>query len=163
MNQDQPKTPKKFGMKRSHLIFLAFFAIGLIAAKLWQYHWPDATIELKGQQLHVQVAQNRYQLRKGLSNRKSLGKYDGMIFLFSREDKHGFVMRGMQFPLDIIWFDNGTVVDIAPNLPPEAGRTESQLTHYYPRKPANIVLEVPAGWAKEHSLAIGDTLTVIDE
>ena len=62
--------------------------------------------------------------------------------------------------MDIIWLDRGVVVDMAPNVQTEVGRSEAQLTRYYPRAAANMVLEVPAGWLAEHSLKIGDKLSL---
>jgi uncharacterized membrane protein (UPF0127 family) len=85
-----------------------------------------------------------------------------MVFLFPETKTHGFVMRDMHFPIDIIWLDHGVVVDIAPSVPVEPGAIESDLRVYYPRKPANIVLELNAGWADAHKLRIGDRMAVID-
>ncbi len=149
--------------KKSQLVFFLIFLFALGSAKLWQYHWSDALITVGGDPLHVLVAKNRYQHKKGLGGRETLGKYDGMIFLFSFPKKYGFVMRGMEFPIDIIWIFNGEVVDFAQNVQLEPGASEEALKRYYPRKEANLVLEVPSGWSTAHGLEIGDRLEVIDE
>ena len=83
-----------------------------------------------------------------------------MLFLFDGSSRQAMLMRDTLFPLDIIWLDRGIVVDMAPNVQTEIGRSEKQLTRYYPRAPANMVLEVPAGWLAEHSLKIGDKLSL---
>lgn len=154
---------KKPQSKKSQLIFFLIFLFALGAAKLWQYHLSDALITVDGDPLYVLVAKNRYQHKKGLGGRESLGKYDGMIFLFSIPKKYGFVMRDMEFPIDIIWFFNGEVIDFVQNVQLEPGASEESLKRYYPRKEANLVLEVPSGWSREHGLKIGDRIDVIEE
>lgn len=149
--------------KRSQLIFLAIFLLAVAGAKLWQYHWSEAVVELRGETLEVLIAKNRYQQRRGLGRRDELSPYDGMIFLFPFSKQRGFVMREMRFPIDIIWLNHGLVVDFAPKVPIQPNTPEDQLTVYYPRKSANMVLEVPAGWALEYDLKIGDRLSVIEE
>jgi uncharacterized membrane protein (UPF0127 family) len=76
-----------------------------------------------------------------------------MLFLYPFFEKHVFVMRDMKFSIDIIWFNAGEVVDIAPSVP-----VQPQDRQYTPRASANAVLELPAGWAEAHKLQIGDHL-----
>lgn len=140
-------------------VFAVIFILAAIFLQFWKYHWSTAEISLKGQNLNVLVAKTIYQHTKGLGGRSTLAPYDGMLFLFQFSRKEGFVMRDMKFPIDIVWFDNGVVVDIAPNLPLD-NAPEEQLHRYYPRAKANVVLELPAGWALAHGLKIGDTLQV---
>lgn len=153
--KDRKPTPK------SCLIFVGIFIIATIGVELWQLHWPKATIRLRNTDLYVLVANTPDHWYRGLGGRTNLAPYDGMIFLFPVSKPQGFVMRDMIFPLDIVWLDRGAVVDIAPRVPIEPGATEDELRVYTPRKPANIVLELPAGWAEAHSLKIGDRMTVV--
>ncbi len=117
------------------------------------FYWPKTAVRLKDQDLQVLVASTPSHRYKGLSKRKDLGEYDGMLFVFSVPDKYGFVMRDMNFSLDIIWLNRGVVVDIAKNLSPL-----NQDFIYYPRAKANLVLELPAGWVDKNNLKIGDEL-----
>ncbi|MFZ2190260.1 MAG: DUF192 domain-containing protein [Candidatus Magasanikiibacteriota bacterium] len=143
-------------------ILVAFIVFG-IGLKIYQRHFSSTKLELKGQEINVLVAKTIYQQYKGLGGRKDLGDYDGMIFPYLASDKYTFVMRDMKFPIDIIWFDNGTVVDIAPNVQIEPEASEAQFKRYYPRKPANLVLELPAGWAEKNDLKIGDKIGLVEE
>lgn len=145
-------------IKRSHLILLGLIIASGIALRFFQLHYSDAQISLKGESLHVILAKNPKQWYKGLSDRESLGEYDGMLFLFPFYEKHGFVMRRMHFSLDMVWLAGGKVVDIAPDVP-----VFPQDRPYYPREEANAVLELPGGWVRTHGLEIGDTMTVVDE
>jgi hypothetical protein len=153
-------TPK---LKTWHKVFFVILAVSCMGAKLWQFRWPEATIELGDRVLHVQVAETLYQTHKGLGDRDTLAPYDGMLFLFDFPKKPGIVMRDMRFPIDIVWLYDGTVVDIAPNVPIEPGVSEFELTRYYPREEATMVLELPAGWSGQHNLEIGDTLRFVEE
>lgn len=148
-------------IKKWQIIVLIAISLSYLGLKIWQLHWPDAYLELDGQKLHVLVADNIGHQIKGLGGRDSLGKYDGMIFVYNNYSRSGFVMRDMRFAIDIVWFKDGRVIDIAPNAPVEPGVPEKQLRVYYPRAEANLVLELPAGWADKHWLKIGDELKVI--
>jgi uncharacterized membrane protein (UPF0127 family) len=66
-------------------------------------------------------------------------------------------MKGMRFPLDLVWIDGDRVVDVTarvPNEPP--GTPDAQLPVYSPSRPANRVLEVNAGWAQRNGVKAGD-------
>lgn len=132
--------------------------------KLWQnYHWSSVFIEIKDKKLEVLVAKTYAQQYRGLGKRDNLGIYSGMIFPHATPSKLGIVMRDMRFPIDVVWINNGVIVDIAPNLPLEPGVLEKQLKVYYPRIPANVVLELPAGWTAENGVKIGDEVSVLDK
>jgi hypothetical protein len=90
-----------------------------------------------------------------LGGRESLEKYDGMIFIFSVTKQHVFVMRDMKFPIDIIWIKGGAIIDIAPNVPVEAGEG-GVYTQYLARDDSNVVLELKAGYSAKYGLKIGD-------
>lgn len=109
------------------------------------------------------VAKNQKHRFTGLGGRETIEPYDGMIFVYPLHKKQGIVMRDMQFPIDIVWFNGGLVVDIAPSVPIEPGRSEEDLTVYYPRLPSNVVIELPAGWAAANALQIGDRLEVVED
>lgn len=147
-------------MKKWYILFLIAIAVVFLGLKVWQFHWPKAEVELKGRHLTVLVADNSYHSYRGLGKRDNLGDCDGMLFIYSEKSRHGIVMRDMRFSIDVVWFDNGKVVDIAPNLPIEPGVPEGQLKIYYPRADTDLVLELPAGWAEEHKLKIGDRLKI---
>lgn len=145
------------------LIGLVLF-LGLAGfLKIQQIRWPDALVQLRGKELNVLVAKTPSHRFTGLGGRESLGEYNGMLFLFYTHRKHGIVMRDMKFPIDIVWLDRGRVVDVAAHIPLEPHTAEQDLRIYYPRKEANLVLELPAGWTVDHELKIGDRMEVLDE
>lgn len=149
--------------KKIHLLFIALFILSYAGLKLWQLRLPRAEVELVGQKVTVWVAKTPARLYKGLGGKNSLQENQGMLLVFGKMGKHGIVMRDMEFPIDIVWLSNGVVVDIAPNIQIEPDVLEDKLIRYYPRKEANSVLELPAGWAERNVVKIGDGLKVVEE
>lgn len=150
------KHPQK--IKKSYIVLFGLLVVVGILLRIFELRFSDTFLSLKGQELHVLVAKNPRQWYRGLGQRETLEPYQGMLFLYSFEEKHGIVMRDMHFPLDVVWFRNGKVVDIAPNIP-----VFPQDRPYIPREVNNTVLELPAGWALSHGLKIGDSLQVIEK
>ncbi len=92
----------------------------------------------------------------GLSNRAGLADNVGMLFVFNPPTMDGFWMKDMRFPLDIIWAgSDGTITTLYKNISPD-----TYPTSFYPSVPATYVLEVPAGFADEHQVAIGSKIVV---
>jgi len=105
----------------------------------------------------VTIADNGSERYTGLSETGSLGWNEGMLFVFEKSGEYTFVMRRMDFPLDIIFVaENGIVTRIhhAP-VPPE-GTTGEDLQGY-PGE-GRYVLEVNRGWTNETGLDVGDRL-----
>ena len=67
-------------------------------------------------------------------------------------------MKGMRFPLDLVWINDGRVVDVSANVPDQPGTPDAQLPIYSPSNPANRVLEVNSGWAERNGVEPGDTV-----
>lgn len=145
---------------RFNIIILILCAATFVFLMVKSFFLDDAYVMVNDERLHVLVAQTDRQKRKGLGNREDLGEYDGMVFLYSGSFRIGIWMKGMEFPIDIIWLNNGKIVDIAPNVPVEQV-PDAQLRHYYPREDANMVLEVPAGYAQQKGFKIGDQLKTV--
>ncbi|WP_338727197.1 DUF192 domain-containing protein [Haladaptatus sp. DJG-WS-42] len=128
-----------------------------------EYNWTEVTItDERGQQLGVvtaRIADTPDKRYTGLSNTTSLDENEGMLFTYDSEGEHTYVMRNMDFPLDIIFVGaNGTITEIyhAP-VPPE-GTTGNDLTRY--SGTGQYVLEVNRGWTTDHDVSVGDTVTV---
>ena len=69
--------------------------------------------------LTVYLAMNNEQIIKGLVIKNQLKENEGMLFVYQRPAKYRFSMRGMKFPIDIIWLDNARkVIHIEHSLDP---------------------------------------------
>ena len=96
-------------------------------------------------------AKNSKDLQVGLSKYKSIPNSRGMVFVFGKADYYPFWMKGMQFPIDIIYIKNDKVVTVLQNLKPGT----SSPTIYYPTGPANMVLEINAGLSQKDGITKG--------
>lgn len=104
----------------------------------------------------VELAESREQQEKGLGGRTGLPEGRGLLYLLAKPDFYTFWMKNMKFPIDIIWVDkNQKIIDITHNLTPD-----SYPRIFQPVKPAQIILEVNAGFAKKNGINIGDPVTV---
>lgn len=104
----------------------------------------------------AELAETREQQERGLSGRSGLPEDRGLLYILAKPDFYTFWMKGMKFPIDIIWVDKDQkVIDITHNLTPD---TYPRI--FQPIKPAQIILEVSAGFAKKHDIQIGDPVTV---
>ncbi len=77
-----------------------------------------------------------------------------MLFVFDRPGRHGFWMKGMNFPLDFIWINGGRVAQITENVPaPKNGEAPLSLA---PQVEVDTVLEVNGGFAGKYQIKVGD-------
>ena len=118
-----------------------------------------ATVAVGNATIKVDIADTPQLRRKGLSGRENLASDSGMLFIFEKEDKYPFWMKGLNFPLDFIWIRKNTVVDLLPNIQLPSP-LESDLTIYTPRVPVDMVLEVSAGTIDRLGVQVGDKLQV---
>lgn len=150
--------PKKF--RWWHGAIIAFIILATVIVGITSRLWPTAWIKIGEESYHVLVADTPQHQFKGLSDRANLGDYDGMLFDFGEASDHRMVMRRMRFSLDIIWLNNGEIIDMAPNLPPDEALNEAGLKVYAARLPSDMVLEFPAGFIEKHGLKVGDSVVI---
>jgi uncharacterized membrane protein (UPF0127 family) len=99
----------------------------------------------------VAVADDPQSRYNGLSNVSELQSGEGMLFLYQEEDYRSFVMRDMEFDLDIIFADReGAITEIHEAVEPAEGQTDRTLTEY--EGLAQAVVEVPAGFCVQHGI-----------
>ncbi|WP_254542765.1 DUF192 domain-containing protein [Halomarina pelagica] len=101
--------------------------------------------------------QKRY---TGLSNTSSLPADEGMLFVHEKPQQLTYVMRGMDFGIDIVFVSaNGTITEIhhAPK-PPEGADGED--FRYSGR--GKYVLEVNYDWTTRHGVEVGDRVSAPD-
>ena len=110
------------------------------------------TILVKGQPIRISIADTEETRQQGLSGRAGLAEDEGMLFVFPEDGKYAFWMKDMVFSIDILWLSgDGAVVYMAENVSPD---TYPQ--NFQPLVSARYVLELPAGYAKEYNVVVGD-------
>jgi uncharacterized membrane protein (UPF0127 family) len=104
----------------------------------------------------VEVAQTAQEQAMGLGGRSSLPKGRGMLFPFDGAKPRVFWMKRMLIPIDILWVLESKIVAIDANVaPPHLHETPTIVSHV-----ADLVLEVPAGFALEMGAKVGQTVHV---
>ena len=97
--------------------------------------------------VYAEVSRN---VALGLMGRMLLPENAGMLFDMKTDEDHGFYMKGVLIPLDMIFIDRVlSVVGIIPNAQPG----DETLRHI--DKPSRYVVEVNGGWCKRHGVTVG--------
>jgi hypothetical protein len=112
-------------------------------------------IMIGNREIKIEIADTPARWHKGLSGRPSLCADCGLLFLFPDKAPRTFVMREMNFPLDLIWIKNGIIVKIDENAPPE-GRDFSN--RYQSPGPVDMALELNAGFCANNNIKANDLL-----
>ncbi|MGF1537125.1 MAG: DUF192 domain-containing protein [Elainellaceae cyanobacterium] len=116
-----------------------------------------ATVDIRGTQIDLEVAETPLQRAIGLMFRPEIPNDRGMLFPFSPPRPVQFWMRNVLVPLDMVFLNQGQVVAIAADVPP---CTELPCSTYGPSAPVDQVIELRGGRAAELGLQAGDRLRV---
>lgn len=121
----------------------------------------NAIVTINNQRILVETARSAEQKSRGLSNRDSLPAGTGMLFIFNEPKVASFWMYQMRFPIDIIFINNGRIVNIEKNAPvPQPGTPPEDLPNYESAGIATHVLEINAGESDLYGFSVGDGVTI---
>jgi uncharacterized membrane protein (UPF0127 family) len=109
-------------------------------------------IYIKGKEIQVEVAKTPEERTHGLMGRKHLGKDEGMLFVFEREDYHGFWMKDTQISLSIAFVDKGGQIIGIEDMKPLTLETHT------PSQPILYALEMKKGWFSANAIKAGDVV-----
>ncbi|MGC9313187.1 MAG: DUF192 domain-containing protein [Sediminispirochaetaceae bacterium] len=140
------------------LMVLVVGAGGFLTAAGCQDNDRLETIELKvGEDIYtVEVAGTPEQRQKGLMHRDSLGEYEGMLFVFERDQHLSFWMKNTTVPLSIAYIAReGTIKSIFDMRPLSEQSVESGYAVRY-------ALELPQGAFERSGSKVGDTIEIPD-
>ncbi len=115
---------------------------------------PVVLVSIGKQTVSAEVVASPEKLYLGLSHRDHLPPGRGMLFVLPHREIQHFCMRGMRFPIDIIWLDRNMVVGLELNIPPSDNRVFSSPA------PVNLVLEVPGGWCRKNGITSNTVVTL---
>lgn len=130
---------------------LAMAALGFVMTK--EPTSMRQTRLVGGHGVSVEYARTPAEQQQGLSGRDALAPDTALVFPFSPAATPTFWMRGMRFPIDIVWVAQGRVVGIEAGAPADDGAIQ-----YQPPSPVDEVFELPAGWCATHGVDVGDTV-----
>jgi uncharacterized membrane protein (UPF0127 family) len=113
---------------------------------------PKIPLYIHQKEIWVEVAKTPEETNRGLMGRKRLGKEEGMLFIFEKEDYHSFWMKDTLIPLSIAFIDkDGRIVWITEMKP-------LTLDSHVPPKPILYALEMNRGWFSSHGIKAGDVV-----
>ncbi|MGH7204322.1 MAG: DUF192 domain-containing protein [Candidatus Levyibacteriota bacterium] len=140
-------------------IVILLIVLGVLYFQFSKNSAPKSKVTIDTHIFSVKVATTSAQQQQGLSGVKSLPQDQGMLFVFATPAKYPFWMKGVNFPLDIIFIKDTKVVSTVQNAPaPKSGETDSPI--YQPPAPVNKVLEINAGLVKKYDIKQNDDVTI---
>ena len=120
----------------------------------------DSEGNLKAQ-INLELADTGEKRSKGLGYRDFLATGSGMLFIHDKTQKYTYWMKGMRFPIDIMWILDDKIVDIIPNIPPPIeGQRDDTLERFAPITEVNKVLETNSGFVVGNNIQKGDKIIV---
>lgn len=117
-------------------------------------------VKINDQIIVVDIARDEADRAKGLGGREALGVNEGMLFLFEEAGVYPFWMKGMAFPIDIVWIAENTIIGFEERAPPEPGVPDRVHTIYAPPGPVDKVLELAAGRVNLLRARVGDHVKI---
>jgi uncharacterized membrane protein (UPF0127 family) len=108
--------------------------------------------------VEVRVADTYRKRYTGLSATSNLPEDEGMLFTYDAPSNHTYVMRGMDFGIDIIYIGaDGHITKIhhAPEPPEGADGNDYRYPGY-----GQYVLEVNLNWTTKHGVEEGDRVVI---
>lgn len=110
----------------------------------------------QGVDIHVRIANTEKTRELGLSYLKGMPQDQGMLFVFPQLGIYPFWMKDMNFPLDIIWLDeNSVIVDRIINADP-SGYPKT----FTPKERARYVLEISGNTADQYGFLVGSKIII---
>jgi len=108
----------------------------------------------------VEIAASAKERATGLSEKDSLTENRGMLFLFPGKTRPTFWMKGVSFPIDIIWIADNRVIGFDEGVLPELGVSPENLNKYTPPEDVDSAVEVNSGFIAINKISVGDEVVV---
>ena len=137
-----------------------FILVLLLTGCEAQFSMATKDIKVKDTVIKVEIAETTAEQVKGLAGRAEICETCGMLFEYSDYQIRNFWMKGMQFPLDVIWILNDEIVGIEKNV--QILDSAGVISRIKSPRVVNRVLEVPAGLADQYGLGAGGQLEGLD-
>jgi uncharacterized membrane protein (UPF0127 family) len=117
---------------------------------------PIITIRVGDAPVRVEVADEPEQRRLGYMNRPRPPE-TGMLFIWPRPERQGFWMKNCDWDIDLAYIaDDGLIFQVERMVAHDQQPVRS-------RRPAQYVLEMPAGRFAELGIAVGQKMTFPDD
>jgi hypothetical protein len=112
--------------------------------------YSTGIVEIGDIRLKAIIADSFIKKAIGLMYRDGISEDECMLFTFSHPSMLGIWMKGMKFPIDILWLDSSKrIVTLMESLPPCGGIF---CKTYYPKLESMYVVELSPGFIKKNSV-----------
>jgi len=138
---------KAYRVLASCLLFLA--SLPLLA----DVTFKTSRVLVAGHPLKVELAIEEPQRLQGLMFRKSMGKDDGMLFIFDEPGYHSIWMKNTLIPLSVAFMDKDGVILNILDMEPQT------LDSHQAAGPAVYAIETNKGWYADKKVKAGDKVT----
>lgn len=144
---------KKYQRIKQARALRVLFILALIFSVTWflNQETEKEIVKAGNCEFEVELALTGPEQYQGLSNHEDLKDNEGMLFIFEEVEDRTFVMRNMNFPLDIIFIRDFKVVNLYHNLVPEGAQATRS---YHSGSPVDAVLEIKGGLSRVCKIAI---------
>ncbi len=104
----------------------------------------------------VESADDNKSRARGLAGRREISGSNGMLFVLDDRKPVFFWMKGMKFPLDILFFDrNKIIINIFEDLSPC-----DDCSLISPSGPAAYAIEINASLTQKYGITVGDRFVI---
>ena len=133
-----------------------FLAAGIFIMPIVYGNSPTGILEIENKFISVELARTKEEHSRGLMHRKSLGKYNGMLFIYKNKKTLCMWMKNTFIPLTVLFIDeSGYVLEIKDMLP----NTE---TPHCSENKVRFALEVETEWLKSTNIMLKSRITNLD-
>ena len=140
-----------------HLFSVLCLIVSLIATAHAQTPMPRMELTAGFYRIEAEVAANQTNRMQGLMHRRSMQPNEGMIFVFTQEERHCMWMRNTFLPLSVAFLDSeGRILNIE-NMEPQ---TED---NHCAAAPARFALEMNKGWFAGKGIKPGQRIGGIEK
>ncbi len=112
--------------------------------------------------IRVEFAETSREQTLGMGGREAFPDGTGMLFVYNAPGERIFWMKRMRIPIDMLWIHQGQIVSVEHQVPPPSTMIQDKhLKRYGHGIVADMVLELPAGYARRHSIHVGQSIRLI--
>ena len=138
---------KAYRILASCLLFLA--SLPLVA----DVTFKTSQVKVAGHPLKVELALDGPQREQGMMYRKTMGKDEGMLFVFDEPAYHSMWMKNTLIPLSVAFIDKDGVILNILDMEPQT------LDGHMAAGPAVYAIETNKGWYADKKVKAGDKVT----
>ena len=135
---------------------LAFCGTAWAQSEIPSPKLPTLSLKVDGQVIRVEVARREVDRRQGLMYRTTLGKNEGMLFVYAKPMRLCMWMKNTPLPLSVAFIDaQGKIVNIADMQP-------HTLQAHCAARPVPYALEMRQGWFCQKAISAGSVVTGLE-